>query len=146
MALLTLPTRADGLRTDVLIGHDAAFLQALQTAGRPLPAPASARGLFDTGSDVTCVVPGILSALGLSPTNKVWTQTASGSVAVDLYDVSLTLFDPAGGPRTSFFRPAWTVMGLPHDLPTVDALIGMDLINELVLTVDGPARRFTLAF
>lgn len=67
-------------------------------------------------------------------------------MAVNLYDVSLTLIDPAGGTRTSFFRPLWTVMELPRNLPTVDVLVGMDLLNELVVMIDGPGKQFTLSF
>jgi hypothetical protein len=39
-----------------------------------------------------------------------------------------------------------TVTGLAHSLPGIDVLIGLDLVRELVLTVDGPAGRFALAF
>lgn len=146
MPRLTFSVRPDGLRLDVLIGHDATHVQALQAAGQPLPTPVGGRGILDTGSDVTCVVPSVLSALGLQPANRVRTHTAGGPVAVNLYDVSLTLIDPAGGTRTSFFRPLWTVMELPRNLPTVDVLVGMDLLNELVVMIDGPGKQFTLSF
>ena len=35
---------------------------------------------------------------------------------------------------------------LPHDLDDVDVLFGLDLLREVVLTVDGPAGRFSFDF
>jgi hypothetical protein len=43
-------------------------------------------------------------------------------------------------------RANWLVTDLPQDLADVDVLFGMDLLRELVLTVDGPAQTFTLDF
>jgi hypothetical protein len=60
--------------------------------------------------------------------------------------VSLTLYDPTAPAGSSLVRPRWTVTDLPQDLPMVDVLIGMDLLNQIQLFVDGLAQRFTLTF
>ena len=55
MSKLVFPVLADGLRVDGLIGLDGATIVALLAAGQPIPAPLSARGEIDTGSNVTAV-------------------------------------------------------------------------------------------
>ena len=143
---LIFPIVPDGLLTPVLLGPDRAQMQALQSAGAPLPAPLHIRALIDTGSDHTAIAPSTLTVLGLSAGKTVQTRTAGGLVSVQLYSVSLTLFDPAVPSAATLYRPSWTVTNLGHDSPDADMLIGMDLISELILIVDGPGRRFTLSF
>jgi hypothetical protein len=60
--------------------------------------------------------------------------------------VSLTLYDPTNlsGPR--LFRADWSVTNLPQDLKDADVIVGMDLIKQFILHVDGPAGQFTLTF
>src|SRR5262249_31921471 len=109
---LIFPIATDGLRVPVLIGHDSARLQAFQVAGMPLPTPLHAQGLLDTGTDVTAVGPSLLNTLGLQAAGSVQTQTASGLVIVQFYKVSITLYNPTGPSRVTFFRPVWTVTSL----------------------------------
>jgi hypothetical protein len=143
---LIFPVVPDGLRVPVLIGHDADQLQAMLVAGTPLPMPRRARGLIDTGSDITAVGPSIITALGLPAAGWVQTQTAGGGLNVQYFQVSLTLFDPTSPGGDTLVRPVWTVTRLHQDLPDVDVLLGMDLLSELLLIIDGPAKRFTLSF
>jgi hypothetical protein len=49
-----------------------------------------------------------------------------------------------GGPR--LMRPDWLVTGLAQDLGDVDVLFGLDLLREVVLTVNGPGKTFSLDF
>jgi hypothetical protein len=35
---------------------------------------------------------------------------------------------------------------LPQDLKDADVVVGLDLIQQLILHVDGPAGQFTLTF
>ncbi len=62
------------------------------------------------------------------------------------FKVSLSIFGTAGGAGPVFLRTEWTVMELPASLPGIGALIGMDLLSECRLLVDGPARQFVLEF
>ena len=121
-------------------------MQAMQAHGLPLPALVQARGLLDTGTTMTGVAPRLLSAVAASPGPSASTQTAAGPAPVALYKISFTIYDPAGGPGTGLFRGTWAVTNLPVDLPDVDVLFGMDLIREIVLTVNGPGQTFALDF
>ena len=44
------------------------------------------------------------------------------------------------------FRSTWKVTNLAADLDDVDVLFGLDLLHEIVLTVDGPGQTFHLDF
>jgi hypothetical protein len=102
--------------------------------------------MFDTGANHTSVGPSLLAALGLVSIGSVQTHTASGVATVQYYRVSLTLFDPTTAGAPTMFRPTWTVTNLPHDLPDTDVIIGMDLIDEIILNINGPGKQFTLTF
>jgi hypothetical protein len=127
---LTFPIVPEGLCVPVLIGYDADLMQAMQVAGTPLPLPRQARALIDTGCAITAIVPSLITSLGLVAAGWVQTQTASGGLYVQYYQVSLTLYDAASPGGVSLFRPVWTVTRLHQDLPDVDVLIGMDLISD----------------
>ena len=72
--------------------------------------------------------------------------TASGSVPVNRYEISLSIFGPAGVAGPVLARPSWFVTDFAQLLPGIEALIGMDLVREIVLNIDGPRGRFTLTF
>jgi hypothetical protein len=63
---------------------------------------------------------------------------------VNLYQVSFTIYDLTSG--TVLSRPDWTVTNLLHDPDAVDVRFGLDLLREVVLTVDGPGQPFSLDF
>src|SRR5438105_14478776 len=94
MARLTFPVTRDGLSVPVLIGLDGYTLAARARAGQPAVAPVLTRGLLDTGSNPTAVAAGVLQSLGVPRYATGTTQTASGSVPVALYRVSLEILDP----------------------------------------------------
>jgi hypothetical protein len=73
------------------------------------------------------------------------TQGISGSVLVDLYHVSLSIWDAAQPNRPWFTQPDLLVMELPPGSP-VDVLIGMDVLLGCRMFPDGPGRQFTLDF
>src|ERR1051326_3131676 len=69
MAQLTFPVTQAGLAVPVWIGLSGDATDALLAAGQPLVPPAAARGLLDTGSDVTAVAPWILQQLAVPVTS-----------------------------------------------------------------------------
>jgi hypothetical protein len=95
MAELTFPITPDGLAVPVWIGLNKPTSQALAAAGRPILAPIQARGLLDTGSNVTVVAPWLLQRLAVSVARTSSTHTVGGQVAVRLYRVSLSVTDPS---------------------------------------------------
>jgi predicted aspartyl protease len=85
------------------------------------------RGLLDTGADWTCVPEETLEVLMCLPTGRVLVETADGSKSYLLtYEVLITLF----GQDCEV-----AVIAVPGTEP----LIGRDLLNQYVLTLDGPA-------
>jgi hypothetical protein len=122
------------------------MLQTRLAQGQPGSSALTIRALLDTGADATSVVPDVLNRLGLVSSGQVRMTTASGSVLVDRYEISLSIFGPTEIAGPALVRPSWNVTSFSQVLPGIEALIGMDLIRQIVLTIDGPAGTFTLDF
>lgn len=120
-------------------------MQALHAAGQSLPAPVHARGVLDSGSTVTAVVPRLLVALNATPGPATRTVTAAGNVPVRFYRISFTIHNRPVS-RASYSQVDWLVTSLPTDLDDADVLFGLDLLREVVLTVNGPGQTFSLDF
>jgi len=59
--------------------------------------------------------------------------------------VSLSIVGPTGmGP--SLVQPSLEVVELTTPIPNIDVLLGMDVLLQCRLLIDGPARQFTLMF
>jgi hypothetical protein len=145
MPRLIYPFGPDGLFVPAVVALSAPALQTLLAQGGPLPVPLHARGVVDSGSTVTAVVPRLLAALNATPGPATKTTTAAGSVPVRFYRISFTIHNrPAS--TASFSQADWLVTDLAHDLPDVDILFGLDLLREVVLTVNGPGQTFSLDF
>jgi hypothetical protein len=143
---LTFLISQDGLALELRVGLPASELQAKLALGQPFLAATPVRALIDTGADRTAVSPGALARLGLVSSGRIEMVTASGSVMVNRYEISLSIFGPAGIAGPALVRPTWLVTDFVQPLPGVEALIGMDLIGEIILTVNGPGRTFRLDF
>jgi hypothetical protein len=118
----------------------------LIAAGQPVPAPIRLRGLIDTGCDVTSVPPHVAQRLGLTVHSQRSTQTPAGPLSVNLYEASLSI------PRVGQLQAPLLVLDqivileLPHPpTATIDVLVGLDVVLQLLLVVDGPRGHFTLA-
>ena len=141
------PVTPAGPCVPVWIGLDRQTSAALLAAGLPIPVPVQARGLIDTGSDVTVVASPILRQLGVPPAAAASTHTAAGQVRVDLYSVSLSVTDPAQPPGSPWLMlPTLLVMEALATLPDADVLIGLDILLNCKTLLDGPARQFTVEF
>jgi hypothetical protein len=144
MPKLVFPVLPDGLLVDVLIGLDGATTVALLAAGQPISAPLHARGEIDTGSNMTAVSAAILRRLGAPIQYQTTTQTASGSLAVNVVEVSLgvrNLSDPTG---PELVESTLRVMKLTTPLASSEVLIGLDSLLGYRFLLDGPTRRFSL--
>jgi hypothetical protein len=144
MPQLTFPVSKAGLIVPVWIGLDGKTTSALLAAGQPIPAPVQARGLVDTGSDLTAVAPWILGQLAVPVAASASTHTAAGQVSVNLYEVSVSITDPAQTGAPMLTHPGVRVSELAVSLPDADVLIGLNVLFEGRLLLDGPARQFTL--
>ena len=145
MPQLTFPIISDGLVVDVVVNLEAAVLVPLRASGQLCP-PIEAKGLIDTASNVSGVSPAIVRHLGLPPSGPPTTTTGiGGAFPVQLYRVSLH-FRVARAPTLPMLTmPSLLAMELPPG-PSCDVLIGMDVLSQCKLIVDGPCGFFTLEF
>jgi hypothetical protein len=145
MPLLTFPLPSHELTVSVVLGPNRPLMDACVASGQPVPV-VRATGVLDTGTNVTCVARAILRRLGIAPSWRARSQTASGQVRVRLFRVSMTI-PPAGNrPGAGLTLPDLEVMELPKPLHGTEVLIGMDVLLNCKLLLDGPARQFTLEF
>lgn len=145
MARLEFPIAADGLICDVLVGHRASLVAAMQANGHTPPPAVPFRGLIDTGSDRRAVNPSVLAALRLGiPKMQRSRQTAAGPAKVNLFYVSLSILNFQLRPSPMLVQPDLLVVELSTPVPNLDVLIGMDVIRTCKLLVDGPAGVFSL--
>ena len=146
MPQLTFAILSGELKLSVVIGLSGQEAAKSLATGRPIPTPIWANGFLDTGSNVTCITKDILQRLPLLSAGQTKTRTASGQVSVNLFEVSLSI-PPAGNlPGPMLTRPNLIVMELLDPIPDVDVLIGLDILLDCRLLVDGPGRQFTLDF
>src|SRR5260370_18501903 len=89
MPQLTFPLAQAGWCVDVRVNLDSATLQSLHSVGRPLPASIPAKGLIDTGSDITVVTSSILQQLAVPVHSQRTTQGIGGVHPVRLFNVPL---------------------------------------------------------
>jgi hypothetical protein len=142
---LTFPVQPDGLIVALVIGMDALACQTLQQSGQSIPRPVLVRGVLDTAADVTAVAPRVLQALGLPLYGSAQTSTAGGPVTVGIYEISLSIL-PATGSGPTFTAPRLMATELLHAAPGVEVLVGLDVILQGVLNIDGPNRVFSFTF
>jgi len=145
MAVQTYGVSTDGLALEVMIGIKGSDSAALVAAGKPVPRPILARALIDTASDITCVERVILQRLGLAPSARQATQGISGSASVRLFEVSVSIPGATSASGPLLVLPQLVIMELPQPLQNVEVLIGLDVLLQCVLHVNGPGRQFSLS-
>lgn len=146
MPTIVQPIRPNGLFVPVLIGVDKSFIAAALAAGRLPAASAPALGQIDTGSNVSAVAEWVLRQLGLTSIRGGTTTTASGPVPVQIYTVSFGFAHTGQSGSGAAIDGNLDVLALPHPIPYVDVLIGMDVLSQLRFHLDGPAGTFALDF
>jgi hypothetical protein len=146
MPHVTFPTSTDGLIIDALVGLPGAVMTAIQQSGKPIPPPVLIRALVDTGADATSLSGGCAMRVGLKTAGRQSMQTAGGSVIVNQYDISFSISAPHQAGGILSVRPDLRVTEWLYPGPGLDALVGMDVLSEGLLILDGPGRQFTLAF
>lgn len=135
----------DGMVLQVLIGLNGPDRSDRAQAGKPIPSPVRSRALIDPGSDRTAAAPHVFQQLGLAPFIYGTSQTAGGSFQVNLYRVDLIVPNPDGKAAPTMTAPDLLVSELAVALP-FDVLIGMDVLRECLLMLDGPGKVFLLGF
>src|SRR5262249_15694248 len=121
-------------------------LAALQQVGAPFPRALLLRGLIDTGTNITAIDPQVVQQLGLILRGSLPTQTAAGSISVNLYEISLSISGPKGAAGPMLVRPTLLVSELPSPLSDLQILVGRDVLKEYLFGQDGPGDTFLLGF
>ena len=146
MPNFTYPIVKNGLIVPVLVGLDGKTTTDLAVAGLPIALPVSVDGIIDTGSNYSCASLWIFQQLGISPLWKTTTQTAGGVVEVGVYSVSIAIRDHLKTGTPDLTIPTIYISELPTDLEDADVLIGLNVLLECNLLLEGPAKTFSLIF
>lgn len=148
MPYLSGRIEAAGAIVDVLVSPSRTRMALLTKHSFPTPPPVHVRALLDTGSFLSDFHPRVFQALDLQALDEIEICTpstpAGSSFLVERFRVNLALI--AEG-RTCpmpdcfvFATDSWR----PGE--GVEALIGMDILNQCFFQLMGPDRRFTLSF
>lgn len=145
MPHFTRQVDAKGLTINAIFTVSDARAEALRSVNLQVPNPVVVQGLVDTGASHTCVTPDIIQALDIFPIDATNVLTPSGSMAVNLYDIGLTIYSTEE--EVPYRIPNLTVSVaealLRQDLR---CLIGMDVLSRCLLMYNGVTGLYTLAF
>jgi hypothetical protein len=144
MPQLSFPFDRNGMMVDVLLSCGGDRLKQLLDQNAPVPAPVWARGMIDTGTNVSAVSLTLLRQLGIEGGKEVKSEGIGGEFVTRSYEVSLTIADKAAPAGPTYSPPDVSVIHL--DAAGVDVLIGLDLLMACRLVIDGRAGLFTLEF
>ena len=146
MPQLTFPVSGFDLIIPVVVGLDGTTTAALLAAGQAVPRPLLVSGEIDTGSNITCISAGVLQRVAARSTQLSSAHSTVGVSNVKLFIVSLSIVGPLGNAGPTFVQSDLEVMEPPYLPQGRDVLIGMDVLLQCQLLIDGPARQFTLSF
>ena len=130
-----------GPRLPVQIGITEKLASTYADQGQEIPTPIDGYALFDTGASRTCVDEAVLRNLGLQPVERISMATPSGLGEASIY--TCALYFP-GYPLPDL-DPSF-VAGVQLQGQDYIALIGRDILRNMILIYDGPGARVTFAF
>ncbi len=145
MPQLTLAIGLHGPLLDILVGVSRPRADVLTANNHPVPQPVVVQGLIDTGASCTCIDPGILQSLSLSPTGTTSTLTPSTGATPHItnqYDVSILLVHP----QSTFAFHSVPIVESHLAAQGIQALIGRDILQQCVLIYNGVMNFYTLNF
>ncbi len=112
----------------------------LSDAGKPTPSPVRGMALIDTGTTASVVDASLVDALGVRPVGTATVGTAGGPATQPVYPIRIQL--QGVGLVINFSR----VTGAPLKEMGLVALLGRDMLSNMILLCDGPNSEYTLAF
>jgi hypothetical protein len=148
MPTLTGALAQDGALVDVSIGLSDSGMQALRAGLQPVPSSIAARGLLDTGAEMTCVDSFLVRTLGLSLTGTTFANLpAHGGLTLSpLYDIGLTILHSSGDSRKNLAVRTLAALELSLAHLGFQVLIGRDVLAACRFVYDGPRNKFRLGF
>lgn len=132
--------QARGPVVQVQIEVPLALSKQLAASGTAVPQPVAGWALLDTGATSTAVDDSVVSSLGVMPIGVAQVGTAGGPTTHPVYPIRLQI--QGVGLAIDFGR----VTGAPLKGMGLVALIGRDVLSNMILIYDGPSSEFTLTF
>lgn len=146
MPHITAQFNSSGPLIDVWLAVSAPRRRAMQAKGL-VPAPAlKLQFIIDTGADTSMVADQHMRSLGVEArgSREIITSTSEArATACDSYDVELSI-QTFGEPP--FVVPALEILGRPLFNLSIDGMLGRDVLNRVVLSIDGPRMRYRIDY
>jgi hypothetical protein len=76
---------------------------------------------------------------------RLLTHTVTCQVFVDLFDVTFNIQNASGTPEALLKLPNLRVMELTPPIPDFEVLIGLDVLRQCLLILNGSHDQFTLS-
>src|SRR5690242_8880414 len=135
MPHLSVSRQKEGWVLPVMVGVKGQTTASLMAAGQSVPPPQLIRALIDTGTDISGVSQRVLSQLQLGSIQQHTTQSLSGPVSIQLFEISLTILQTTQVTPPLLVLDRLIVMALPTLLAGVDALLGLDVLDHLLMII-----------
>ena len=144
MPQLTFPFDLNGLYVDVLVSCGSSRMRTLVDQNATIPPAIWTKGMIDTGTNVSAVSLALLRRLDIPEGESTTSEGIVGGFATHYYEVSITIADKSAltGPT---YAPG-DVSVIHMDAPSVEVLIGLDVLMGCRLVIDGRVRLFTFEF
>ncbi|MGC8544281.1 MAG: aspartyl protease family protein [Vulcanisaeta sp.] len=117
-----------------------------QSRGVTLNNVRNVAALIDTGASITAVDKGVLNKLGYPPYGTINLTTAGGTAAVPMYLVKLTLFSNVPSVIARIVLDNISVAAVDLATQQYKALIGRDVLRNILLIYDGAAGQITVTY
>ena len=121
------------------IGLDPTELERYRWEGRMAPVPVRTQGIVDTAAENTCITESIVDRLLLEPLGRAMMHTAAGERQTAIYYVTLRLGWKQDRPPDPIPVRAYSV-----EVTGADVLVGLDVLRQGALVLNGPGARFEL--
>lgn len=119
----------------------------LRRAGKEVPQPIELELLLDTGADTTTIREETMRSLNAPVRGAADVRgatTDAGSTTCNTYDLSLVFVNAAGDPPLSL--GSVEVIGRPFYNEVIDGVIGRDVMSNMVLTIEGHLKQFSVVY
>jgi hypothetical protein len=148
MPTLRASLQNEGALVDVLLGWSDSRAKQLRASLRPVPHPLQARGLLDTGAEITCVDALLIQQLGLPFGGTVLANLpAHGGLTISaLHDAGLTILHPSGNMQDNLVVLNLSVLELSLAPLSYQVLVGRDVLARCRFLYNGPFNRFRLTY
>jgi hypothetical protein len=133
------------------VGFSAALTQSIRQSARPILAPIELTALLDTGADVSVIEHGLLTpfvreGMKLEAVIAMNPPALGGFGYFPQFMVGFRILHPSGTGSLDFVEDAIEFVERPIGASAYQALIGRDILDRCVFTMDGPASTFSLTY